>query len=170
MMVFQVCIFPVLLKKVGMTVTQRLSSLSAIPMLVAVPLLTHLRNDQTALEVATVVVLFLAHSLCNAVRWGGAAAAMYPLGGGGGGREEGACLGAASAWRRCLASRVRVGACCVERWHAWEGLVARDRGEISLVLPMRGAPAPVPTQFRGLFTPRMKESLAFVTPSWMFPL
>lgn len=67
LMIFQVCIYPILIKVIGITVSQRAASVVSTPLYAGVPLLALLAGNKDVLFAATIVVVFLIDSSSNLV-------------------------------------------------------------------------------------------------------
>lgn len=67
MLAFQVLLYPRMSKWMGVTKTQRTACLLAIPVYLTVPLLSHLRDSEVPLIVASVIFNFLNNVTATAV-------------------------------------------------------------------------------------------------------
>ena len=67
MLIFQLLLYPSLSKRMGVTATQRSGCLLSIPVYLAFPLLSRLRDSGAVLVVASVVFNFLSNVTATAV-------------------------------------------------------------------------------------------------------
>lgn len=67
MLVFQLLVYPRLSKRMGVTITQRVGCLLAIPVYLSFPFLSRLRDSGAALVVASVGFNFLSNVTATAV-------------------------------------------------------------------------------------------------------
>lgn len=68
MLVFQLFIYPIILRRVPIQSIQRWATLVAVPLYMAVPQLVQLQGRQNALVMATTVLIFFINSLDGSVR------------------------------------------------------------------------------------------------------
>lgn len=67
MLVFQLLVYPRLSKRMGVTRSQRCACFLSIPVFLAFPMLSYLRDSQRGLIAASLVLLFMTNMVANMV-------------------------------------------------------------------------------------------------------
>lgn len=67
MLIFQLLVYPRLSKRMGVTRSQRCACLLSMPVFLAFPFLSRLRDSEAALVAASLILLFLANVVSNVV-------------------------------------------------------------------------------------------------------